>query len=456
MSVLLTDEKIAPMAMPSGFCRAVLGMELHDKQAEIMDALELPGAQVTAACCNESGKTSRIIAGLILWHVALMGQVVSTAGVWRQVIGQLGPALKRYRAKFPAWRFNETDITVDGVKKWVGFSTNEPGRFEGYHGSMEEPLLIIVDEAKSVQDEIFHAIEKCNPQRLLLASSTGVASGEFFNSHSSKARFFKRFKLTVDDCPHIEASSVQRRIEKWGQEHPLIRSMFYSEFIADSKDTVLSLADVDNCLNDPPRHVTGDKVGFCDFAAGGDENVLAVRDGNKVEIVKAWKEANTMAALGEFILQFQMHDLQANQIFGDNGGMGKVMISRLAEAGWPITPVNANGRAYDQHYMNRSAEMWHESAEQIKRKQVILPYDEEMRAQLVGRKRCVDSRGKLGVEPKDQMKKRGLDSPDRADAVVGALCCMPISFEEPCKSITEVYEELEHQGQEHFAGAMAE
>ena len=61
---------------------------------------------------------------------------------------------------------------------------------------------------------------------------------------------------------------------------------------------------------------------FCDFAAGGDENVLAVRRGNRVEIVATWREQDTMKAVGRFIQLFREQDLRPEQISGDEGGLG--------------------------------------------------------------------------------------------------------------------------------------
>jgi hypothetical protein len=45
-----------------------------------------------------------------------------------------------------------------------------------------------------------------------------------------------------------------------------------------------------------PPYPTADRSAFCDFAAGGDENVLAVRDGDYVRVVAAWRDPDTAAA----------------------------------------------------------------------------------------------------------------------------------------------------------------
>ena len=99
-----------------------------------------------------------------------------------------------------------------------------------------------------------------------------------------------------------------------------------------------------------------------------------------------------------------------------------MICDQLAAMGWRINRVN-NGAAprYSEHYANLAAEMWFEGAKQIARREIILPDDDPLRAQLLDRKRVPHVQGKLAVESKSDMKKRGVDSPDRADAVFGAM-----------------------------------
>ena len=59
----------------------------------------------------------------------------------------------------------------------------------------------------------------------------------------------------------------------------------------------------------------------------------------------------------------------------------------------------------------------------IQNREIILPDDKDLRAQLLDRKRVANAKGKLAVESKRDMKKRNLPSPDEGDAVYG--CMMP-------------------------------
>ena len=75
-----------------------------------------------------------------------------------------------------------------------------------------------------------------------------------------------------------------------------------------------------------------------------------------------------------------------------------------------------------EHYENRGSEIWFEGALAIERCEVILCDDADLRGQLLSRKQRVNSKGKLAVETKQEMRKRGPPSPDRADAVMGVIC----------------------------------
>lgn len=428
----IPPEKREILVRPSAFCRVVEGMSLTDRQCEIMDDFGPMGSRVAVRTCNESGKTSRIIAGLILWHGSVfpLGTAISTSGSWLQITHQLVPHLKRYAHKHPKWIFNATDISNAGRPLWLGFSTNDAGRAEGFHGEPTAPLLALVDEAKSVPDEIFTAIDdRCNPQRYGLLSSPGYASGEFYRAHTSNSQLYKTHKLTAYECPHIAADTIERRIKKWGADHPLVKSMIFAEFMEFIEDALLTLADWENCIEHAPDRAGIERHAFCDFAGkGGDNNVFAARLGNEVWIEDYWNQRTEMESVGHYVTLFNKlkreYGFQPHEISGDADGIGGPMCDRLNEVGWPINRFHGGSAALEStHYFNRISEVWFTGAEKIKKRQIIIRdrSNEELRGQIMSRKRKEPSNGKLQIEPKKEMFARGLPSPDLADAVLGAM-----------------------------------
>lgn len=411
----------------------VLGLDPYDWQLEVWSAVgqRLPCA---VAAANESGKTTFCAAPLILWFLdqfgARGGKVVITSGSWLQLTTQFAPAIRRYAHLYPRWEWNDTTIRIPGSPADYGlvmFSTDSPGRAEGHHAvdPVTAPLFIIADESKTIPDGIFTAFDRCGPQYLLLMSSPGHSSGKFYRCfHKERGLYWTR-RVTSRDCAHIPEAKRERDREIYGVESSIYRSMHDAEFTDLDGKVVFLPSKVTKCQENPPRHAPGQRVAFCDFAAGGDENVLALRNGNKVEIVASWREEDTTQGARQFIEHFKRLGLNQSEIYGDADGLGIAMINTMADEGWYIHKVHNNSAAQDSHYANLSAEQWHTFAAEVGKCEWILPDDPVFYEQLTTRRVDLRAKGKLGVEPKEKMGERGLGSPDRADAVIGATQCGP-------------------------------
>ena len=90
-----------------------------------------------------------------------------------------------------------------------------------------------------------------------------------------------------------------------------------------------------------------------------------------------------------------------------------------------VIPINAaekietdtkDGKDAAEHYNNLTTHMWAVIKELLENKDIEIANDDETFAQLSTRKYFLSSNGKLELESKKEMKKRGLDSPDRGDA----------------------------------------
>lgn len=457
----------AELGNPVGFALGVLQVPLYGWQSDVLFDLAEPG-QVAVRCPNEAGKTGHIAVSAVLWHMMCFpGSItVATSGSWRQVKNQLIPGLARQRAKpcFKGWEFNAESIKAPNGAVFYGFSTNDPGKFEGFHNLPEievapgvwerPPLFILVDEAKTVAAGIFEAIDRCRPDRLLLLSSPGGSKGEFYHAFGKNKAQYHTHTAGFKDCPHFDADKIDKIIAKYGANHPFVLSSVHGEFADDPDDgTVIPSQMLERCRQHAPVwRGDGERHAFCDFAAGGDENVIALREGNRVRLIKCWRETNTMAACGEFIRQFRKFKLSANEISADNGGLGRPMVDRFAELGWEINRVEFGGKPHNpQAYQDRGSEMYGEAARTIEEAGIILEDDDELDAQLCSRvweNRASD--GRLKLVSKKEMKKAGLPSPDRADAVVGAMQPLPAGSQNLARQAKEnsIFDALEERTNE--------
>ena len=100
---------------------------------------------------------------------------------------------------------------------------------EGWHRQgPSENLLYIVDEAKGIHDEeIFHAVERCQPSRLLVMSSPGSAAGFFYEAFTKQRERWETFTVTAYDCPHLTKDWIAEQIAAYGENSSLIRSIIY-------------------------------------------------------------------------------------------------------------------------------------------------------------------------------------------------------------------------------------
>lgn len=420
---------------PAGFAQMLMGKDrpLYQWQVEVLswfeDTLQL--CKGSLATPNGAGKSSVIVAALALWWISVhpQGKVVITTKDSKQLDNQIWPAIEAHKDRFPGWDFIERMVRNGRGGFIVGFTTDDPGRAEGWHkiNDTTGPLLVIEDEAKSIADQIDQALDRCTYNAKLLTSSPGLTEGFFWRSHREDQPpppiGYHHKQVGLLDCPHKPRQTIDMILAEYGPDHWFTRSTLYGEFTDADSDTLFVIPKhiVTYTMENPPRYVPGGRRAFCDFAAGRAENVFAVKVGNKID-VHAWKDPEPLRAVHQFIKLFIEYGLTPAEIYGDAGGMGIVILGYFKEQGWPIIGINNESEAVDSvKYPNIGAEMWHNAAIKLGTRGYILPNDPILKEQLTSRRAAPTTKAILGLESKKDMAKRGVASPDRGDAVVGVL-----------------------------------
>lgn len=417
----------------AAFPKNMLGMDTYPWQRKILAALDKRGARVALVAGNGTGKTSIVTLSLILHSmISHPGSlVVATAGAYRQLTEALWPHLRMRTnglgGAAVGWNVVEDRITyLHGTgeeSRCIAFAVTDANKAEGHHemGS-HKWLTYVIDEGKGVPDEVFDAAERCAPTQLFVTSSPGAPEGRFFKICRGWGRF-ETFKVTAMDCPHITSQWIDMQIEMHGKDSPLVKSMIFAEFTEEDGDIkVLGQDKMNFAVATPTRKLEGTRTAGLDFAAGGDENVYTVRCGNHEERVVKWRSKDTMATVGRFLTLIKQDQLEGKDCWADSGGMGIVMCDALRDAGCSVNRVNNGESAHDDgKYMNRGTEMWVRYARMIETGKIIPPEDEDTRKQFTGRTMRFNSKGKLQLESKEEMRSRGLGSPDRADSMVLAF-----------------------------------
>lgn len=420
-------------ATPDGYATRQLGMKLHPKQAQVLrDLFPASGkSRVAFRKANEVGGTRTVITAAILYALDILGaEVISTAGKWSQVATQLIPSLKLYESKFPRWQFNDEAIKINGIARYIPFSTTG-GFAQGYHKTSERPLVGIIDEAGLVEPGIFADIEdRCNPNYCLFAGAPMEPAGAFYDMETKLAKFYTHHHLSQMDCLTtagywIEQADIDRKIAKYGKDHPFIQSNIFGEFAAQIINGLMSLKDFNMCIAQSPEWRPGheDRHAFVDV---GRNNCFAVRQGNKVWIEKEFYEPSELNVAGAIIriaskLKRDI-GLLPTEITVDGGGeFGKIVCDTLHDSGWPVNKWYGQSDAVDPDYENLISEAWIAGAQLMKACDIIVPNNDNFRHQVLTRKTKAHPSGRSQIEPKEEYMKRGFDSPHEADAIFGAM-----------------------------------
>jgi hypothetical protein len=155
---------------------------------------------------------------------------------------------------------------------------------------------------------------------------------------------------------------------------------------------------------------------------GDDLSALCKRKGNRVlERVETWGGLDLMqlSALVKGMWDRCPASDRPAEILIDSIGMGSGVVDRLRQLGLPAFGVNVSeSAAMSDQYLNLRAELWFLAKDWLAKLDCSLPDDEELTRELCIPEYKFTRTGKLQVESKEEMKKRGFDSPNRADAFV--------------------------------------
>lgn len=418
---------------PALFAYRYLGLTLYPWQAEVVEACRHEHAAVALVAANGSGKTASVITVMLLWWLYMYprGRAVVTSGSWEQIEAQLWPSLLIYAELFGrllGWTFNAREIRTPQGGFVRPFSTIQPKRAEGHHEkpAVNSPMLIVVDEAKGIEEGIFDALNRCTPTCLLMASSPGKPSGTFYEAFHRHSGMFHTVRVSAFDCPHVQQWRIERARVIYGPDYernPVYRSMILGEFTEGDDAAIIPRRLVEAALAHKPSARDGDAYTAVDWAAGGDETVMAERRGNMLRILYCERERDTVLAAANVVRVCRERGVDPDLCYGDVCGLGVGIMQAANEMyDWRFREFNGGAPADDHHFLNVNIAAWYYFRQSLERQEICFPdgLDSDTIDQLCDRYLDWDARGRLKCESKEDMQKRGVHSPDRADALVMA------------------------------------
>lgn len=428
---------------PVGFSAGVLRHDPWSTEESILRSVAThPRTAVKA--CHASGKTFTAADAVVWWVTRYSdGIVVTTAPTWTQVErllwGEIHKSTSRARLQFP--KLNKTELPLGPDNYAIGLSTNEGVRFQGWHGR----ILIVLDEAPGVLPEIYEAIEGIRAGghvHVLMLGNPIIAGGPFYDAFGKNRRNWNTFTISAFDTPNLAGVSLDRllamtpdelatnprpylvtrqwvyeKYHEWGPGHPLWEAKVLGQFPKQSEGALISLAWLEAAA---PRKDTSGKVTIgIDVAGPGEaETSVCVRRNADIIAHQSWTKPDPRGEVLAFLAPFKSaHDV----VNVDSIGIGYYFARHLQDNGFRVRDVNVAETGFPvdlEKYANLKAQLYWGLRERFEQRSIGGLTDDTTIGQLAGIQYDHTARGQIRIESKEDAVKRGVPSPDRAEAVM--------------------------------------
>lgn len=444
---------------PVGFVTEVLREEVWSKQVEILESLR-DYKRTAVPACHAPGK-SHIAARAIAWWVTVHPsdtvRVVTTATTFRQVKGILWPHIRGVVVKhgLPGEVFT-TEWKINGTLVADGFSPAEHNEaaVQGIHA---ENLLIVVDEAGGISNTIGQALEALmtggHTRLLLLGNPPTNNVGSWFE-RSCNSDLYNVIPIPASETPNftgepvgswarnlVDQTWVDEVTQAFGPESPFVQARVHARFPRTTDTAVIPIDWIEASmeLESDPGPI---RLGVDVAADGGDEFVIAELRGMTARIIHTSRNNSSPVEVAGRVLRAiedaqKIHDEEGRKekvrVKIDAIGVGWGVAGLLEEWGSEgrhaaeVIAVNVSQAAYDrEQFANQRAEMWWTARELLQPDEngyqdLALDIDHTTMMQLAAPSYRANSSGRIQIESKADMSKRGIGSPDRAEAILLAL-----------------------------------
>lgn len=301
------------------------------------------------------------------------------------------------------------------------WNEDNPDAFAGAHNF--NGTMLIFDEASGIPKNIWDVsegffTEAVAPRFWFVFSNPRRNTGPFFECfHKNRAFWPNRRHIDSRTIEGIDRGVLDRIIAKNGEDSDTARVEVKGEFPSHGDNQFISRELVDQAtLRDlePDEHAA--LVMGVDPARYGRDSTSIVfrrgRDARTIPTLSLEKKSNMEVAnkCAELIDKFS-----PDAVFID-AGAGSGIIDRLKEMGYKVTEVWFGGSSTEPEFANKRTEMWASMREWLAGG--MIPSDQTLIDDLVGPEyKFVGSSDQVVLESKEEMHKRGLASPDNADAL---------------------------------------
>ena len=418
---------------PVLFVREVLGAEPYDYQSEFLNAISSGERKMSVRSGHGTGKSTSA-SWAMLWFLLLRfpNKVVVTAPTSSQLFDALFAELKRWINELPPHlqqlltvKSDRVELTSAASEAFISARTSRAETPEALAGVHSENVLLVVDEASGVPEKVFEAAAGSmsgHSATTLLLSNPTRSSGTFYESQTRMSKSWWTRRWSCVDSPLVSDEFVNEMRERYGEESNAFRIRVLGEFPMADDDTIIPFH-LAHSATQRDIEMTPDikPIWGLDVARfGTDKTALCKRYGNVVTDIDAWQGLDLMQTVGRVMAEYEAlpSSQRPTEILVDSIGVGGGVVDRLRELGVPVRGINVGeAPAMGKTYINLRSELWFKTKGWLEDRSCKIPRNDQLVAELTGIRYAFTSSGKMKAESKDAMRKRGLKSPDLADAL---------------------------------------
>ncbi len=418
---------------PVLFVTEVLGATPYDYQAEFLNAIATGERKMSVRSGHGTGKSTSA-SWAMLWYVLLRfpNKVVVTAPTSSQLFDALFAELKRWINELPPHlqqllnvKSDRVELTSAAAEAFISARTSRAETPEALAGVHSENVLLVVDEASGVPEKVFEAAAGSmsgHSATTILLSNPTRSSGTFYESQTRMSKSWWTRRWSCVDSPLVSEEFVDEMRERYGEDSNAFRIRVLGEFPLADDDTIIPFHLAESAIHRDIELTPDIKpIWGLDVARfGTDKTALCKRYGSVVTEIRAWQGLDLMQTVGRVMAEYEglSPSTRPSEILVDSIGVGGGVVDRLRELGAPVRGINVSeAPAMGHTYMNLRSELWFKAKGWLEDRSCKLPKDEQLLAELTAIRYSFTSSGKMKAESKDEMRKRGLKSPDLADAL---------------------------------------
>ena len=395
--------------------------------------------KIAVASGHGVGK-SALVCWLILWGISTREDTmgVVTANTETQLKTKTWAQLSKWYQMFIAKHWFTLTATAlystdkDHERTWrfdmIPWSEKNTEAFAGLHNAGKR-LIVIFDEASAIVDKIWEVTEGA-----LTDVDTEMLWFAFGNPTLNTGRFkecWGRFRsrwstIQVDSRTSrlTNKAQIQEWIDDYGIDSDFVKIRVRGMFPNMSAKHFITTSDADAGYGKslrPEQYQFAAKVLTCDPAwEGDDELVIGLRQGLAFSILRVIPKNDNDIQIASILAALE-DEHSADAVFVDAGyGTGIVSAGQTMHRNWQLVWFSASSP--DPGYVNMRAYMWGQMRDWLKQGGAY-PKDQAMYQDLIGPETVPRMDGKIQLESKSDMKKRGIPSPNKADS-----CALSFAF----------------------------